>query len=212
MQAAIRKHALSFPHSTAQKRERHVALTYRLIQKDYPKIQRLSRAGCLLFCQSEYRSPALSMPCPGALDNLSHSRDTQRRKRETAFVWQPTLPTGWEPFGMRKPGMLTRNQFLQLLTGCTGLAMGTNGAMLYEWFKWPPLNNSIKRPPKLGTTFSQLQCSYLGVDYQQAFEHICSLGFNTIRLCAYWSEIERAPNTFDFRILDWLLSTAEKHS
>lgn len=113
---------------------------------------------------------------------------------------------------MRKPGMLTRGQFLQLLTGCTGLAMGTNGAMLYEWFKWPPLNTSIKRPPKLGTTFSQLQCSYLGIDYQKAFEHICSLGFNTIRLCAYWSEIERAPNTFDFSTLDWLLGTAEKHS
>jgi hypothetical protein len=113
---------------------------------------------------------------------------------------------------MRKSGSLTRSQFLQLLAGCTGLAVGANGAMLFEWLKWPPLNASIKRPQKLGTTFSQLQCGYLGVNYQEAFEHICALGFNTIRLCSYWSEIERAPNTFDFSVLDWLLSTAEKHS
>src|SRR5690348_18015280 len=93
------------------------------------------------------------MPCPGVLDNLNNSRDTQRRKRETVFVWQRWLPTGWEPTGMRKPGSLTRSQFLQLLAGCTGLAVGANGAMLFEWLKWPPLNASIKRPQKLGTTF-----------------------------------------------------------
>ena len=115
---------------------------------------------------------------------------------------------------MRKHGSLTRSQFLQVLAGGTGLAVASNGAgtLLYDWLKWPPLNSSIKRPRKLGTTFSQLQCGYLGVNYRDAFEHICSLGFNLIRLCSYWSEIEREPNTFDFTVLDWLLSTAEKHS
>ena len=115
---------------------------------------------------------------------------------------------------MQKQGTLTRGQFLQLLGGTTGLVLGSNGAgtLLYDWLKWPPLNPSIKRPQKLGTTFSQLQCGYLGINYQDAFEHICSLGFNLIRLCSYWSEIERAPHSFDFTVLDWLLSTAEKHS
>lgn len=113
---------------------------------------------------------------------------------------------------LSKGKTLTRGQFLRLLAGCAGFTIGTNGAMLYDWLKWPPLNPSIKRPQTLGTTFSQLQCRYLGIDYQEAFEHICSLGFKLIRLCSYWSEIECSPQTYDFTVLDWLLSTAEKHS
>jgi hypothetical protein len=103
---------------------------------------------------------------------------------------------------------------LQLLAGTTGVVLGSDGAgtMLYDWLKWPPLNTSIKRPQKLGTTFSQLQCGYLGINYQETFEQVCSLGFNLIRLCSYWSEIERAPNTFDFTVLDWLLNTAAKYN
>ncbi len=113
---------------------------------------------------------------------------------------------------MQKRGALSRSQFLHLLAGSSGLVLGANGAILAEWLKWPPLDPSIRRPKKLGTTFSQLQCRYLGIPAQKAFEQVCSLGFNLIRLCSYWSEIERSPNTFDFTMLDSLLGIAEKYS
>jgi hypothetical protein len=113
---------------------------------------------------------------------------------------------------MHTSGLMTRSQFLRLLPAVSGLAAAGGSAMLYNWLQWPPLNRSIKRPQQLGTTFSQLQCSYLGVDYQEAFDQICSLGFNCIRLCSYWDEIEPTRHAFDFTILDALLHTAEKHS
>lgn len=57
----------------------------------------------------------------------------------------------------------------------------------------------------LGTTFSQLQCYYLDLDYQDTFRQICDLGFDRIRLCSYWHELETVENQFDFKTLDWLL-------
>jgi hypothetical protein len=71
-----------------------------------------------------------------------------------------------------------------------------------------PLLN--RRSARLGTTFSQLQCRYLGLDYRKAFGHICSLGFNHIRLCSYWNEIESVENQFDFTTLDWLLDESHR--
>lgn len=61
-----------------------------------------------------------------------------------------------------------------------------------------------------GTTFSQLQCRYLGLDYRDAFRQICNLGFKQIRLCSYWNEIEPQQNQYDFSILDWLLEESEQ--
>lgn len=72
-------------------------------------------------------------------------------------------------------------------------------------------NPSLKRPSALGTTFSQLQCKYMGLDYRDVFRHTCSLGFDRIRLCSYWNEIEPAENKFDFTALDWLLDESHKH-
>ncbi|MFM7423392.1 MAG: beta-galactosidase [Elainella sp.] len=63
---------------------------------------------------------------------------------------------------------------------------------------------------RFGTTFSQLQCRYLGLDYRDTFRQICGLGFDRIRLCAYWNEIEPQPNQFDFTVLDWLLEECDR--
>lgn len=63
----------------------------------------------------------------------------------------------------------------------------------------------------LGTTFSQLQCRYIGIDYRETFRQICNLGFDRIRLCSYWNEIEPQKNQFDFSTLDWLLQESERH-
>lgn len=63
---------------------------------------------------------------------------------------------------------------------------------------------------QIGTTFSQLQCQYIDLDYQEAFRHICSLGLKRIRLCSYWHEIEPIDNSFDFTTLDWLLDESHR--
>jgi hypothetical protein len=70
---------------------------------------------------------------------------------------------------------------------------------------------SPRRPKILGTTFSPLQCHYMGLDYQEVFRRVCSLGLNRVRLCAYWHEIERSPKQFDFSILDWLLEESDRY-
>jgi hypothetical protein len=64
--------------------------------------------------------------------------------------------------------------------------------------------------PQLGTTFSQLQCRYLELNYQTAFRQIAALQFDWIRLCCYWNEIEPQPTQFDFTTLDWLLEECER--
>ncbi len=61
---------------------------------------------------------------------------------------------------------------------------------------------------KLGTTFSQVQCSYLEIDYKQAFSEVLTLGFDVIRICSYWNEIEPKKGKFNFEALDWLLDKA----
>lgn len=63
---------------------------------------------------------------------------------------------------------------------------------------------------KLGTTFSQLQCYYLGLDYQDTFRQLCDLGFDYIRFCSYWHELEAVENQFDFKTLDWLLDESDR--
>lgn len=72
--------------------------------------------------------------------------------------------------------------------------------------------SKFQRPTHLGTTFSPLQCYYLGVDYQAAFREICQLGLTRIRLGAYWNEIERSPGQLDFSQLDWLLDEAHRNN
>ncbi|OLP17169.1 hypothetical protein BST81_17620 [Leptolyngbya sp. 'hensonii'] len=67
------------------------------------------------------------------------------------------------------------------------------------------------RPRRLGTTFSPLQCYYLGIDYQQAFSAICSLGWDVIRLCGYWFEIEPVADRYNFTVLDWLLEESQRY-
>lgn len=63
---------------------------------------------------------------------------------------------------------------------------------------------------RLGTTFSPLQCYYLGLDQREVFRYLCTLGFARIRLCSYWNAIEPEPGQFDFSSLDWLLEESQK--
>ncbi len=102
-------------------------------------------------------------------------------------------------------GLLTRRQFLRLAV------IGAGAYGLYRWFRFPTRNPDITRPKRLGTTFSQVQCRYLGLDHKEAFVEICALGFDVIRLCSYWNEIEPVEGVFNFRVLDWLLDKAQAY-
>ncbi|MBW4574493.1 MAG: beta-galactosidase [Aphanothece sp. CMT-3BRIN-NPC111] len=92
------------------------------------------------------------------------------------------------------------------------LVQSSVAPILLQGFKWNNMDSKVKRPRRVGTTFSQLQCNYLGIDYKEAFKQVCSMGFDVIRLGSYWNEIERVENEFDFQALDWLLNESQKHS
>lgn len=119
---------------------------------------------------------------------------------------------------MRLSFRSTRRQILQ-----AGLTLGSAGfvslvrsdpssaqASSQPVFPTKPVFQRRIRPAYLGTTFSQLQCRYIGLDYRAAFQDICALGLDRIRLCAYWNEIEPQPGVFDFSTLDWLLEEAHR--
>ncbi len=71
---------------------------------------------------------------------------------------------------------------------------------------------NVTRPSKLGTTFSQFQCKNLGLDYKETYREISTIGFDVIRLCAYWNEIEQDEGVFNFETLDWLIEASQKSS
>ncbi|MBD1856936.1 MULTISPECIES: beta-galactosidase [Leptolyngbya] len=101
---------------------------------------------------------------------------------------------------------LTRRQFTALSTfGFLNLMAASAGATIsLPDLVTPP------RSMKLGTTFSQLQCWYLGLDYRETFQAICDLGFKRLRLCAYWHELQPQANQFDFSKIDWLLDESHR--
>jgi hypothetical protein len=63
---------------------------------------------------------------------------------------------------------------------------------------------------KVGTTFSRVQCAYLDMDPRKTYLDILDMGFDLIRLGAYWSHIEKQEGVFDFSELDWQIEEAGK--
>jgi Beta-galactosidase len=98
-----------------------------------------------------------------------------------------------------------RRQTIGLLAGLSGLAAIAPPTIAQTLTPLPT------RPKILGTTFSQLQCQYLDLDVQNTFRQICGLGYDRLRLCSYWNEIEPMPGQFDFTMLDWLLTESQKY-
>ncbi len=85
------------------------------------------------------------------------------------------------------------------------IGLGLAGSV--AWWLRPVLPvTDRQRPSVLGTTFSQLQCRYLGLDMRETLRAVLSLEWDIIRVCAYWKEIEPSPGTFDFSTLDFLLN------
>ena len=99
---------------------------------------------------------------------------------------------------------------LSLGAGFFGFKWLNVGKALATSFQ-PQQPKILRRPQWLGTTFSQLQCHYMGLDYRESFQQLLSLGFDCIRLCSYWNEVEAQENQFNFTTLDWLLDECHKH-
>jgi hypothetical protein len=97
------------------------------------------------------------------------------------------------------------------MSGLTGLITLAADRVMANSRPQSKIYEGAKRPLKLGTTFSQLQCHYMGLDYQDAFRQICTLGLSRIRLCSYWNEIEPVEGKLDFTTLDWLLEESQKY-
>lgn len=59
---------------------------------------------------------------------------------------------------------------------------------------------------RLGLTFSQVQCGYLGIPVKESFQNICRLKPDILRLCTYWDEIDEKG----FKTTDYLIATANE--
>lgn len=62
----------------------------------------------------------------------------------------------------------------------------------------------------IGTTFSPLQCAYLNEDWQRTYKEVLDMGFDIIRLGAYWDRIEPEQGVFDFSRLDYQIQRAKE--
>ncbi|MGB2706176.1 MAG: beta-galactosidase [Candidatus Omnitrophota bacterium] len=65
-------------------------------------------------------------------------------------------------------------------------------------------------PLGIGTTFSPRQSEYLDQDWKAVYLSILGMGFDIIRLSAYWDRIEKKKDTYDFGSLDWQIKEAKK--
>jgi hypothetical protein len=62
-----------------------------------------------------------------------------------------------------------------------------------------------------GITYSPKQARSLGLDWQQTYLAILDeLGVKRLRLSAYWDEVERNKDVYDWADLDWQVDEAEK--
>lgn len=66
------------------------------------------------------------------------------------------------------------------------------------------------KPMRIGTTFSPVQCEYLKQDWKKVYIKILDMGFDIVRLGAYWDKIEKEKDIYDFSDLDWQIKEAKK--
>ncbi len=67
--------------------------------------------------------------------------------------------------------------------------------------------------PIYGLNFSQKYATDLGLNWQEAYLHILDeLKPKNLRISAHWDLIEKEPNKFDFRDLNWQVEEAQKRN
>ena len=65
-------------------------------------------------------------------------------------------------------------------------------------------------PVRIGTTYSPVQSEYLELDWKETYISTLDMGFDIIRLGAYWGRIEKEEGHYDFSRLDWQIKEARK--
>lgn len=81
-------------------------------------------------------------------------------------------------------------------------------ALLFLW----QATAGFAAPVSIGTTYSRRQSAYLELDWKRAYLEILNLNWFAIRLGAYWDEIEKKPDEYDFEKLDWQIEEAKKRN
>jgi len=72
-----------------------------------------------------------------------------------------------------------------------------------------PQSVSLSPQMVMGTTYSHRQSKYLEMDEKETYVSVLDLGFQRLRLAAYWDEIEKQADQYDFTTLDWQISEAK---
>ena len=62
----------------------------------------------------------------------------------------------------------------------------------------------------IGTTYSSRQSEYLEMDPRETYLSVLDMGFSLIRVGAYWSDIEKEKDVYDFTELDWQIDEAAR--
>lgn len=73
------------------------------------------------------------------------------------------------------------------------------------------LRPKIQKDINYGITFSNRYSEQMGLNWRETYLNILNdLGAKNIRLVAYWDEIERTPDVYDFSNIKWQMDEAEK--
>lgn len=71
----------------------------------------------------------------------------------------------------------------------------------------------IKNPRVYGVTFSSFYAEQFGLDWKKTYLALFDdLGVRHLRIPAYWNEIEKEQDKFDFSRLDWQIEEADRHN
>ena len=129
-----------------------------------------------------------------------HTRD---RRAGTAG---DVMPTRASPARSSSIGRIVRALWRQRRRMSITLAnLGLTLAVLSGLGMVRPAARGETTSPEVGVTFSRRQAEYLGLAWQETFSAVMDLSPTVVRLGAYWDEIERRRDVYDFSTLDWQL-------
>lgn len=126
--------------------------------------------------------------------------------RARANAVRRPMPTPASPFRHSVIGRLTsalRRQRQRLLVSVMNLGLSVAVLCGLGAMHAPSLGGSPRTD--VGVTFSRRQAEYLGLPWQETFDAVMDLSPTVVRLGAYWDEIERRRDVYDFSTLDWQL-------
>lgn len=75
------------------------------------------------------------------------------------------------------------------------------------------LRPNVQKNINYGVTFSSRYAEQIGLNWKEVYiKTLDDLGAKNIRLVAYWDEIEKTPDVYDFSNIKWQLDEAEKRN